>query len=160
VVPVQKDGEDIALAVGTANPFTGRPNGGCEVWLEAFKDETGWAAGTRYTSKGNWATYTPYVAESTVKLFAGQTMEAGEVSFSSVVDGKVTITITLNCGWHFDDVSDNVKIQDYKSAPSGNPSPGKFAWKRCATKSGFSIKVPANNFYGVHVDLLHEYLMQ
>ena len=159
VIPVQKDGDDIALAVGTANPFTGRPNGGCEVWLEAFKDETGWAAGTRYTSKGNWATYTPYVAGSTVTLFAGQTMEAGKVSFSSVVDGKVTISITLNCGWHFDDVSDNVKIQDYKSAPSGNPSPGKFAWKGCATKSCFSIKVPANNFYGVHVDLLHEYLM-
>ena len=60
VIPVQKDGEDMALAVGTANPFTGRPNGGCEVWLEAFNDETGWAAGTRYTPKGNWATYTPY----------------------------------------------------------------------------------------------------
>jgi hypothetical protein len=159
VIPVQKDGEDIALAVGTANPFTGRPNGGCEVWLEAFKDETGWAAGTRYTSKGNWATYTPYAAGSTVELLAGQTMKAGKVSFSSVVDGKVTISITLNCGWHFDDVSDNVKIQDYKLAPSGNPSPGKFAWNGCATKSCFSIKVPFNSFYGVHVDLLHEYLM-
>jgi hypothetical protein len=162
VVPVQKDGEDLALAVGTANPFTGRPNGGCEVWLEAFKDETGWADGPRYTSKGNWATYTPYAGSAkTVTLYAGQTKEAGTVAFS-VPDNnnKVTITITLNCGWHFNDVSDNVKIQDYASAPSGNPSPGRFAWKGCATKSCFSIKVPRNNNYGVHVDLLHEYLMQ
>ncbi len=161
VVPVQKDGEDVALAVGTANPFTGRPNGGCEVWLEAFKNETGWAAGTRYSPKGNWATYTPYAGiAKRVTLYAGKTMEAGKVAFSAPDSNKkVTITITLNRGWHFDDVSDNVKIQDYPIAPSGNPSPGRFAWKRCATKSCFSIKVPANNYYGVHVDLLHEYLM-
>ena len=42
-----------------------------------------------------------------------------------------------------------------QSAPSGNPSPGRFAWKGCATKSCFSIKVPSNKFYGVHVDLMH-----
>jgi len=33
VIPVQSKGKDMGLAVGTANPFTGRPNGGCEVWL-------------------------------------------------------------------------------------------------------------------------------
>lgn len=33
VIPVQVNGKDAALSVGTANPFTGKPNGGCEVWL-------------------------------------------------------------------------------------------------------------------------------
>ena len=155
VVPIQKDGADMALAVGTANPFTGRPNGGCEVWLDdGVTGETGWAAGTRYTPKGNWATYAPYVAGSVVKLYAGQTMEAGSVAFSPAAGG-VTITITLNPGWYFDKVSDNVKIQNYTTAPSGNPSPGRFASKGSATNAPFSMTVPANNFYGVHVDLLH-----
>ena len=27
---------------------------------KCFEDETAWAAGTRYTSRGNWATYTQY----------------------------------------------------------------------------------------------------
>ena len=122
---------------------------------ECWEDETAWAAGNRYVTKGNWATYTPYVAGSTVKLYAGQTMEAGTVHFSAAADGKVTITITLNDGWKFADAGENVKIQDYATAPSGNPAPGLFAWKGTATSSSFSIDVPENNFYGVHADLLH-----
>jgi hypothetical protein len=156
VIPVQKDGGDMALAIGTANPFTGRPNGGCEVWWDGFSDETGWAAGERYTPKGNWATYTPYKGKAkTVTLYAGKTMEAGTVAFSAANSGKVTITVTLNPGWYFSSGSGNVKIQDYATVPSGNPSPGRFAWKGRATKSPFSMKVPRNNFYGVHVDLMH-----
>jgi hypothetical protein len=157
VIPVQKDGGDVALAIGTANPFTGRPNGGCEVWWEGFRDESGWAAGTRYTQKGNWATYTSFVGTAkSVALYAGQTMPAGNVAFSLPgADGKVTITITLNPGWYFSEVADNVKIQDYANVPSGNPSPGKFAWKGCASQQCFSIKLPSNKFYGVHVDLSH-----
>ena len=114
--------------------------------------ETAWAAGDRYVSRGNWATYTPY-AEGTVTLYAGQYMEAGTVSFSAVSGDMVTITITLNAGWRFEDVEENVKIQDYATAPSGNPAPGLFDWKGYATGSSFSIDVPANNFYGVHVNV-------
>jgi hypothetical protein len=115
--------------------------------------ETAWAAGTRYVAQGNWATYTAYVAGSTVTLYAGQDMDAGTVDFSSPADGLVTITITLNAGWRFLDAPENVKIQDYATAPSGNPAPGLFAWKDYATGSAFAIEVPVNNFYGVHVDV-------
>ena len=47
VIPVQSKGKDTGLAVGTANPFTGQPNGGCEVWLEdaVTGREPAWAAG-------------------------------------------------------------------------------------------------------------------
>ncbi|MFU8771627.1 MAG: hypothetical protein ACNA8H_04305 [Anaerolineales bacterium] len=119
--------------------------------------ETAWAAGNRYVARGNWATYTPYVSDSTVTLYAGQHMEAGTVHFSEAVDGEVTITITLNSGWRFEDVEENVKIQDYELAPSGNPAPGLFDWKGDASESPFSITVPENNFYGVHVNVEWEY---
>ena len=123
----------------------------------SLKDETGWAAGPRYTTRGNWATYVAYSGEAkSVTLFAGQTMEAGTVDFSAASGGSVTITITLNPGWRFKDVPENVKIQDYASTPSGNPSPGLFTSKGYATGSPFSIPVPQNIYYGVHVDLMKE----
>lgn len=118
-------------------------------WVE----ETAWVAGNRYVARGNWATYTPYVADSTVTLYAGQTMPAGTVHFSAVSDGEITITIELNAGWRFEEVIENVKIQDYASAPSGNPAPGRFQHKGDATGSTFAIVVPANNYYGVHVNV-------
>jgi len=124
---------------------------------ECWENETAWADGPRYTDQGNWATYTPYVSGSTVILYAGQTMNAGTVQFSEVsADGKVTVTITLNPGWRFAPVDENVKIQDYSSPPpSENPIPGQFKWKGTADSGSntFSIVVPASNFYGVHVDV-------
>jgi len=129
--------------------FCWNPEDEC-VWM----GETAWAAGTRYTTKGNWATFTSYSGEEKlVTLFAGQTKPAGTVLFSAPTEGKVTIKINLNTGWRFADVEENVKIQDYATAPSGNPAPGLFAWKAYAVSSPFSIEVPLNNFYGVHINV-------
>lgn len=123
-----------------------------------WQDETAWAAGSRYVKRGNWATYTPYEGTAkTVTLYAGQTMEAGTVAFSAPAGGKVTITVTLNSGWRFNpDKPENLKVQDYADAPSGNPAPGQFAWKKNCTDSTCSIEVPLNNYYGVHVDVQRE----
>lgn len=123
----------------------------CETWA----DETAWANGTRYQNPGNWATYTAYSADSTVTLYAGQTHVAGTVHFSSPVGGEVTITITLNAGFMFADTAENVKVQNYASAPAGNPAPGQFSDKDFADPldGTFEIVVPVNNFYGVHVDV-------
>jgi hypothetical protein len=118
-----------------------------------FDGDTAWSTGNRYSARGNWATYTAFTANSTVTLFAGQSSNAGSVTFSAVVDGMVTITISLTGDYVFADASENVKVQDYASAPSGNPSPGGFAHKGDASGSSFSLTVPANSFYGVHVDL-------
>ena len=120
---------------------------------DCWKDETAWAAGSRYVRQGNWATYTPYVPDSPVTLFAGQTLEAGTVSFSTPVDGMIDITISLNLGWRFAIVDENVKVQDYATVPSGSPNPGGFAHKATASENPFTITVPANEFYGVHVDV-------
>lgn len=126
----------------------------CPQWV----DETGWAIGTRYVEKGNWGMYHEHDGEETVDLRAdggdGVGMVAGSVHFSAVDAGNVTITITLNEGWRFADVDENVKIQDYDSVPTAkNPKPGKFDNKDDATESPFVMVVPANNYYGVHVDL-------
>lgn len=121
-------------------------NGNGDCW----EGETAWTDGPRYTNRGNWATYTPYVAGSTVNIYAGQTYLVGTATFSAVVDGMVTITIALNDDVRLADVKDNVKIQGYGSAPSGNPAPGRFANK---FTGGISFEVPAAYFYGVHLDV-------
>lgn len=126
----------------------------CGEW-QCSGSETGWANGPRYTQKGNWATYTPYVANSTVIIYAGQNINVGTVQMSAVVNNEVTLTIELTGGWHFQDVNESLKIQDYAVAPSGNPAPGQFAWKYNATGDSWTVTVPANNFYGIHLDLTH-----
>lgn len=132
---------------------------------ECFEGETAWANGSRYVRRGNWATYTRYQgAEKVVTLFAGKTLDAGDVLFSAPVAGVVTITIALDSGWRFalkpvgeEDgmpiFDNNVKVQDYATAPSGNPAPGLFLWKIFAEGDLAQIEVPQANFYGVHADV-------
>jgi len=119
-----------------------------------FKGETAWADGPRYVSRGNWATYTPYVNVAKIEiLYAGQNNNFGTVTFSPPLNGLVTITINLTGDWEFADVEENVKIQDYAVALTRNPSPGQFKWKGTASGKSFAIDVPVNNFYGVHADV-------
>jgi len=125
---------------------------------ECWDDETAWAEGSRYVSKGNWAMYVPYDDTGmTVDILAGQTLKAGTATFSAPVDGEVTITINLNDGFRFAAVDENIKVQDYDQAPSGNPSPGLFAYKNTVGVDikSYTITVPENNFYGVHLDVQH-----
>ena len=96
-------------------------------------------------------------AASPVTLWAGQTWNAGTVTFSAPSGGQVTITITLNAGWRFRDIAENVKIQGYAAKPTVSPNPGGFANKAWATASPFSIVVNASKYYGVHVDLERAY---
>ncbi|MCM1566038.1 MAG: hypothetical protein NC238_08855 [Dehalobacter sp.] len=115
-----------------------------------YQDETAWAAGTRYVSKGSWATYTPYVASTPVPVYAGQNYPVGTVTFSEVVDGKVTIILSALDGARLQDIADPVKIQGYETAPGGNPSPGQFTTYK---GSEASITVDAYAFYGIHLDV-------
>jgi hypothetical protein len=116
---------------------------------KCYKDDTAWGAGTRYVARGNWATYTTYVADGLVNLYAGQNKWAGVVTTSAIIDGNVTITVTLNDGWSLQEVSNPVKIQGYTAPPSGNPSPGRFTSKG----SSLTVTVPAAKYYGIHLDV-------
>lgn len=131
-----------------------------------YQEETAWAAGLPYVEQGNWAMYVPfYGAELTVDLVAGQNMDAGTVTFSDPVNGLVTITVNLENGFVFyydladEEEDDNLKVQDYAEVPPAeNPAIGLFDWKTFipgGSTTG-SIIVPANNYYGVHVDLAYE----
>jgi hypothetical protein len=129
---------------------------------DCYQEETAWAAGNRYTQRGNWATYTPYPGDgNSVNIFAGKTTLVGTATFADNGDNTVTITIDLTGGAIFyydlnDLVADeNLKVQNYDTAPSGNPSPGTFDSKATfdvGSTSG-SIIVPLNNFYGIHLDI-------
>jgi len=115
---------------------------------KCYKEDTGWAAGSRYVTRGNWATFTAYTAGS-VNIYAGQNKFAGTATMSAVTNGNVTITMKLNDGWSLQEVSNPVKIQGYSTAPSGNPSPGRFASKG----TSLTVTLPAANFYGIHLDV-------
>ncbi len=124
-----------------------------------WQEETAWGNGIRYVKKGNWAMYTPYFKDdapdvgdinSPVELLAGQHHVAGEIVFSAVTDGKITITITLKDGWELQDVGESVKIQGYAtSPPSKNPAPGQFEYK--GTK--LTLEVDFYRYYGIHLDV-------
>lgn len=114
------------------------------------EEETAWATGQRYVTRGNWATYTAYQV-GTVNVYAGQNKFAGTATFSAVSGGNVTITVSLNPGWSLQEVSNPVKIQGYSVAPTGNPSPGRFSSKG----SSLTVTLPYANFYGIHLDVKH-----
>lgn len=120
-----------------------------------YKDETAWSEGSRYVTRGSWATYTSFAGiEKTVNLYAGQSMLAGSVTFKPVTGG-VEVKIDLADGWVFADVPENIKIQGYMTAPTKNPDIGSFANKANAslTDRSYTIFIDNYNFYGVHVDL-------
>jgi hypothetical protein len=114
-----------------------------------FKGETAWSEGNRYVTRGNWATYTPYI-ECRVDIYAGQNIYVGYIDFSAVVNNKVTITITLIGDWVLEDVKEAVKIQGYNVAPTGNPAPGRFTTYK---GNALTITVDAYKFYGIHLDV-------
>ncbi len=154
--------EDISFIIGGLNPGSFHAHYNfcqdyllrdiCEGEMECTT-ETAWVDGTRYTAKGNWATYTTYAEGAVVNIYAGRNMLIGTATFSAVVDGEVTIDIALVDGWEFEPVMESLKIQDYDMPPSGNPSPGQFEWKWDATGSTWTAVVPAANYYGIHLDV-------
>jgi hypothetical protein len=124
-----------------------------------FQGETAWAAGNRF-SRTNWATFVDARAvvtgtPKTVTLYAGQTMIAGSVTLTQLTPTTVEVKVALAGPWVFADVLENLKVQGYSSAPSGNPSPGLFAnKKRCdPTSSTCTIVVPEASYYGIHSDV-------
>jgi hypothetical protein len=130
-----------------------------------YQEETAWAGTDKYNNikGGNWATYFPYPS-GPVLLFAGKNIPAGSATFSTPVDGSVTITITLTGGFIFyynpnDSEDDNLKVQDYAEIPSGNPSPGQFVWKKYieSGETTATILVPVNYYYGLHLDVAYPF---
>jgi hypothetical protein len=111
-----------------------------------WQTESAWSTGSRYNTKGNWATYSTATAlASGVTIYAGKTIDIGTAKLTSGV-----LTITLKNGWELMSNSSSVKIQGYNTAPSGNPAPGQFT-----TYKGNSLTptLSSFSFYGIHLDV-------
>ena len=117
------------------------------------ENETGWGAGDRYNSNdsNNLATYTAYVPNTPITIYAGkQQHEVGTLNFIEVDNATVKIVIYL-VGWGLQNVSEPVKIQGYNgSVPKGNPSPGQF---KTYKGTSLTITVPKYAYYGIHLNL-------
>jgi len=145
-----KAGLQVAYACGIGPVCEDPPGEVC------WQDATAWSAGSRYTPRGSWATYTGFGGEpKSVTLFAGQSMPAGTVTFTVASAGMVRVCIDLADGFRFDpDTEASVKVQEYATTPpSGNPTPGLFAHHFDAQTGPFCLEVPQGAFYGVHVDV-------
>lgn len=119
-----------------------------------YQEETAWATGTRYVTKGNWATYTTFVEGAEVVLYAGQTINVGTVKMETV-DGMVKLTLSLNEGVTLAVVegSHAFKVEGYNSTPPAkNPAPGLFTYKT----NELELLVDPFTFYGIHLDVQWE----
>jgi len=85
----------------------------------------------------------------TTTLHAFQSEEVGTVTFSAPVPSFVAIEIELTDGWTFAPDS-IVAVQDYATAPSGNPSSGLFDHKVDASGTTVMIEVPESAYNRVH----------
>lgn len=122
-----------------------------------FQGDTAWAATAAKTGKynnltaGNWATYVKGPS-GTWNLYAGQTKAAGTVSISAA--GAVRITLANGFVFAPASAGANVHIQGYASPPSGNPSPGRFTFKKTCTASPCSPgTVTLASYYGIHLSV-------
>jgi hypothetical protein len=133
-------------------------------------------------SGGNWAMFVEYAKGPIYQLRAdggdGVGTIIGTATFSAPYDAQypvikkgkivgtdtkpsVDILIELTNGAKFYyDVNDpvydnNLKVQDYATAPSKNPSPGLFTYKVNIPEGSTTgtITVPVNIFYGIHLDV-------
>ena len=133
------------------------------------KGQTAWAAHEpgvyRYNPDGgNWFTYVKYSelavidGVKTAYIYAGQTNYAGYVTFTDEREcttlGYWVVDITINLdGWAFDQGT-NVYVQDYENAPIGqSTASGQFDYNAAASSSPYTITVPLNNYYGIHVNV-------
>ena len=136
--------------------FTSTP---CSATHECLQEEIAWTDGNLYTSRGDWATFTPYPGHCQyVDIYADETILAGAVSFRDNEDGTVEINFQLDHGFVFNIVDENIKVQDYDLTPSRKPTPNLFEHKATTPYKAttYTIIVPRNEFYGIHLNLANE----
>ena len=120
-----------------------------------WRAETATGAGIRYPGTSNWFMYTAYNT-SKVDLIAGQHYDAGDI-YMTRSGGNTFINITLASGFRFANVSQNLKVQPFASAPKSYVQPGAFKYKFSVAQgtSTYSVKIPGDTakFYGIHADV-------
>ncbi|GAB1371631.1 hypothetical protein MASR1M45_16930 [Candidatus Kapaibacterium sp.] len=93
--------------------------------------ETAWSAGTRFNTKGNWATYSTYTGGTkTYDLYAGQSILVGSVTVEPAIGG-VNVTYSLNGTWGLSEYHLHLatSVSGIPQANNKNPIPGQFKYK-------------------------------
>ncbi len=131
----------------------------CEV--RSGETATGFGPQWRLTKNApnNWFMYTTWadILDGGADIIAGQHHHIG--SITGVRNGTTTLTIDLDAGWYFANVSNNVKINPMSCTTNQKyVQPGQFSVKRTATAnvSGAAIAVPTltnTDCYGIHLDV-------
>jgi hypothetical protein len=98
------------------------------------KDETAWGEGPPFNEgrQGNWAMYFEYDGlEKTVRLLAGQNIDAGTVRVWQE-NGKLYVELQTKDGWKM--IDSHVHLADtvdgFPLAGNNNPIPGHFDYKK------------------------------
>ncbi len=116
-----------------------------------FQTETAWGGdiGINIKAPGAWWYYFDTEEKETQTIWAGQTIEVGEVTIDEN-NGKNKITIIFNEDWQLQDVEESVKIQGYEKIPNSRPVAGQFT-----TYKGeeLVVTVPIYSFYAIHLDV-------
>ena len=123
-------------------------------------DESATGNGSVFANRkgNNWFEFSTYPQPNggTVPLISGQVNKKtgenpiiGNLIFSEVIDGKVTITVDFNDGWRLMPGKESVKVDISSTSPMNWNEPGHFAYKQ----SDFPITVPATSYYAVHLSV-------
>ncbi|HVM13145.1 MAG TPA: hypothetical protein VM287_02295, partial [Egibacteraceae bacterium] len=122
---------------------------------ETWKGETATGAGNTYPGSSNWFMFTPYTTQK-VDLIAGQHYDAGDI-YMSRANNQTTIRIELHDGFRWANVKENLKIQDFSTAPTSPFSAGKSKYKFTVDPSQRTVTVviPGTKatHYGIHADV-------
>jgi len=121
-----------------------------------WRAETATGAGTRYPGTTNWFMYSAYTT-SKVDLIAGQNYDAGDI-YMTRSGGNTYITVTLNSGFRWANMKENLKVQPFAKAPTTYVQPGTFKYKFSVTPmftTTYKAKIPGDTalFYGIHADV-------
>ena len=119
-------------------------NGDCQ-------EETAFGGETAGGGTQGWWFYFDTAGADTQTIWAGQTIDVGEVYVGPDVGGWVSITIDLQDGWDLQEVSEPVKIEGYNygDLPTDRPNAGWFTYKG----TDLEWSVPAFDCYVIHLDV-------
>lgn len=139
-----------------------RPNG-----QGGTQQETGWAAGPRFTQKGNWATYTSYCVQEcpncvyelyTVPMYGGQTNYIGNLLLTN---DAVYLYATYSMSGDWKLYESQVYAGAASSLPKNSqniPVPGQFPYKTVHSANGvtsFTYAIPLNTLPGCYFIAAH-----
>jgi hypothetical protein len=143
---------NIATLTGAAGPDLSANANVVVTCRNPWAEETATGAGKQYPGSSNWFMYTGYTT-SKVDLIAGQHHDAGDIFMTRTSTGT-TIRIVLQNGFRWDDVKDNLKIQDFDSEPKTYVEPGSYKHKFKVSGNTVTVTIPGTRakFYGIHAD--------